>query len=244
MGSVLALYSSKDFRVNSLYVDPEFGTKAFSEPLMELGITVNAASANEHVAGIERETRVLKEWVRARWSTMPYQKIPIIMITELAKDVVTWLNSFPSKSSLVQTVGVRALITGVNFDYALHCWAEFGQYCQVHEDKDRKNRVDLERTTGAIALRPSGNRQGGYSFMSLNTGRVIVRQHFTICPSTQKVMDCVHALATKDGYTKPMRMDIVSLEDDDLSKEEEEETDQMPQELKVEETDFSQPKQR
>ena len=66
MRSVLALYSSKGFRINSLYVDPEFGTKVFSEPLMEQGITVNAASANEHVAGIERKTRVLKERIRAR----------------------------------------------------------------------------------------------------------------------------------------------------------------------------------
>lgn len=88
---------------------------------MNQGISVNAASASEHVVGIERTTTVLKETVRARWSVMPYNKIPIIMITELAKDVVTWLNSFPSKSSMISTMGVKALVTGVHFNYRTHC---------------------------------------------------------------------------------------------------------------------------
>ena len=100
------------------------------------------------MAGIECKTRVLKERVRARRSALPYDKLPIIVTIDLVKDVVTWLNSFPSKSALVPSVGVRSLITGVQFDYNLHCRVEFGQYCEVHEDKDRKNRVDLDRTTG------------------------------------------------------------------------------------------------
>ena len=89
MSGVLALYLSKGFRINSIYVDPEFGTAGFREPLMKLAISVNVTSTKEHVAGIERKTRVLKERIKSRWSVLPYMKIPIVMIEELAKDVVT-----------------------------------------------------------------------------------------------------------------------------------------------------------
>ena len=87
----------------------------------------------------------------------------------------------------------------MHYDYLLHCRVEFGQYCQVHEDKDRKNSVELERTTGAIALKSSGNIQGGYRFMSLKTGRVLTRQHSTVCPITTQVIERVHQLANQDG---------------------------------------------
>ena len=142
---------------------------------------------------------MLKEQVRARRTALPYSKIPIIMSVDLAKDVVAWLNSFPSKSSLLPYVGMRTLMTGVQYDYKLHCQVEFGQYCQVHKDKDRKNRVQVDRTTGAIALQHSGNKQGGYRFLNLNTGRVIVRQHFTVVPITQEVIRRVEQLASRDN---------------------------------------------
>ena len=198
MVNVVSLYAKKGMKIQDLIVDPEFGTQRFQDVLRRSGINVNVASAKEHVSGIERKTRVLKERVRARRSALPYKKMPIIMTVDLAKDVVSWLNSFPSKSALMPNVGVRSLITGVQFDYNLHCRVEFGQYCQVHEDKDRKNRVDLERTTGSIALRHSGNLQGGYRFLSLNTGRVIVRQHFTVCPITKQVIERVEELGRRD----------------------------------------------
>jgi hypothetical protein len=44
-------------------------------------------------------------------------------------------------------------------------------------------------TTGAIALRPTGNRQGGYYFMSLMTRRKLTRNHWTELPMPQDVID-------------------------------------------------------
>ena len=125
MANVVALYSSRGMRISDLYVDPEFGTEKIHCAMMNAGIRINVASAKEHVAGIERKTRVLKERVRARRSALPYKKRAIVTI-DLVKDVVAWLNSFPSKSALIPSVGVRSLITGVQFDYNLHCCVEFG----------------------------------------------------------------------------------------------------------------------
>ena len=76
---------------------------------MKAGITVYVASAREHVSGIERKTRLLKERVRARRSALPFKKIPIIMTVDLTKDVVSWLNRFPSKLLLMPNIGVKSL---------------------------------------------------------------------------------------------------------------------------------------
>ena len=63
--NVLALYNSKGLTVRTLCVDAEFGTPAFVSILIRYSVSVNAASAREHVGGIERKTRTLKERVRA-----------------------------------------------------------------------------------------------------------------------------------------------------------------------------------
>ena len=49
------------------------------------------------------------------------------------------------------------------------------------------------RTIGALALRPTGNVQGGHYFLSLVTGRVLNRAHVT--PLT------MNELVKKKGYT-------------------------------------------
>lgn len=208
MDNVISLYHNRGMRIKDLFVDPEFAPT--SDEVARRGIWLNIASQSEHVAGIERKTRVLKEQVRARWSVMPYSKIPRIMVTELVKDVVAWLNIFLCKGGMSRVLGPRAIMTGIQFDYRLHCRVEFGQYCQVHEDRRFKNCVDMERTTDAIALRASGNLQGGYRFLNLNTGQVLLRHHFTIVPITQDVIDRVNKL--RNCEVQPEGLDVYNLD--------------------------------
>jgi hypothetical protein len=51
------------------------------------------------------------------------------------------------------------------------------------------------QTTGAIALRPTGNAQGGFYFMSLTTGRRISRSRCTELPIPRDVIEWIHTLA-------------------------------------------------
>lgn len=92
-------------------------------------------------------------------------------------------------------------MTGFNIDYAKHCRIEFGAYAQVHEDH---NNTMATRTTGAIALRPTGNQQGGFYFLSLETGRRINRNHWTELPMPKDVLDRVHTLARRSNATKSL----------------------------------------
>jgi hypothetical protein len=72
---------------------------------------------------------------------------------------IFWLNSFPHKDSVYPTNSPRAIMTGQKITYDKHCKVEFGTYVQTHE---KHNNSMEPRTSGAIALRLSGNKQGGH----------------------------------------------------------------------------------
>ena len=55
----------------------------------------------------------------------------------------------------------------------------------------------LPRTTGALALRPTGNAQGNFYFFSLTTGRVLNRVHATPLPMPDYVIKRVEILACR-----------------------------------------------
>ena len=66
------------------------------------------------------------------------------------------------------------MITGQFVKFTKHCLPEFGEYFRIIEDRD--NSMD-SRTLKALALRPTGNSQGGYYFLNIHTSYVIT--HFT-----------------------------------------------------------------
>jgi hypothetical protein len=94
--------------------------------------------------------------------------MPGRLIVEMVYTSVFWLNSFPNQNGISQQYSPRTIVVGQHIDYHRHCQLEFGTYVQTHEEHDNSM---LSRTTGAIALRPTGNAQGGYFFMSLTSGR-------------------------------------------------------------------------
>jgi hypothetical protein len=105
-----------------------------------------------------------------------------------------WLNMFPSRDGISDTLSPHALMTGYTLDYAKHCRLELGSYVQMHEEHDN---LMASRTTGAIALRPTGNCQGGYYFMSLSTGQKLTRNCWTALPIPQDVIDRVDTLGRR-----------------------------------------------
>ena len=50
-------------------------------------------------------------------------------------------------------------------------------------------------TVGALALRPTGNAQGSFYFMSISTGRVLNWLHATALTMLNKVVDRIRRLA-------------------------------------------------
>jgi hypothetical protein len=155
LARVIALYKQRGFRVTNCYGDGEF--ESLRANLADLGTQLNVTSENEHVPEAERFIRTIKERARAAYNMVPFKRMPGVMIVELVHSSNYWLNMFPANDGVSSTLSPRRILTGQNSDYALHGQLQFGEYAQVHESHDNSMST---RTTGAIALRPTGNLQG------------------------------------------------------------------------------------
>jgi hypothetical protein len=164
-----------------------------------LGITLNGVARDEHVPEIERYIRTVKERTRCLFHTLPFELLPKRMTVEMVYTSIFWLNAFPPSDGISEEYGPRAIITGADLDWNVHCKLEFGSYVQVHEEHDNGL---APRTTGALALRPTGNAQGGFLFYSLTTGRKIARYAWTSLPMPGEVIRHVHMIA-RDERVRP-----------------------------------------
>ena len=111
---------------------------------------------------------------------------------ELAKRVMFFFNAFPPKDGISDTMSPRTIVTGLTLDYDQHCQYAFGEYVQAHEEHDNSMKT---RTVGTLAMRPTGNAQGSYYFLSLDSGKIINRLRATRLPMPNEVIARVHLLA-------------------------------------------------
>jgi hypothetical protein len=160
--------------------------KHIQQIIEQKGIILNICAANDHVPEIERYIRTVKERVRSIATTLPFERYPPRLIIKMVYNCVFWLNSFLHKNDVHATMSPRAIMTGQRITYDKHCKLEFGTYIQKHE---KHNNSMESRTSGAIALRLSGNEQGGHYFLSLHTGNRILRNNWTVLPMPNNMVD-------------------------------------------------------
>ena len=137
-------------------------------------IVLNTTAAREHEGMVERKIRVLKERACGTFNTLPYPKLPKMMVIELMHFCAMWINSFPVRLGISEKWSLRELVSWTKLDAKLHCRAPFGSYCETHEDPDITNTLD-PRTKWAICMGPTRNLQGSYKFLSLSTGKMSTR---------------------------------------------------------------------
>ena len=188
---VFKLYATRSFQVTEFRADGQFECLRHDLPT---GISGNICGEGEHVPAIERHIRTIKERCRCVMNTLPFKKIPPRMTAEMVGAMVFWLNCFPPSRGVSRVLSPRQLVIGEHIDYNKHCLLEFGTYVQTHDEHDNSMKA---RTTGAIALRPTGNSQGGYFFYSLQSGLRLHRRPgaWTVVPTPHGVIDRVHELA-------------------------------------------------
>lgn len=184
------VYAKRGFIVSQAAGDNEF--HSLEVGLSEIGVALNVVSRDEHVPEIERYIRTLKERCRSTYNTMPFAKLPARMIVELVYAMTFWIHVFPAQDGVSHTMGPREIIYGVSIDAKKHCVIPFGAYAQTHEQHD--NSMD-SRTMGAIALRPTGNAQGGHFFYNLRTGKRISRNRWTELPMPDEVVKRVEQMS-------------------------------------------------
>ena len=84
-------------------------------------------------------------------------------------------------------------MSGETLDYKKNLCLQIGQYCQVHEEDPPRN-SQTTRTRGAICIGPSGNLQGGFKFLALNSVKKIVRRSWDAIPMPDTVIDRINTL--------------------------------------------------
>ena len=90
------------------------------------------------------------------------------------------------------------LLTGLAIDYNKQWKFTFGTNVQVHTEGDSSLSI---RTSGAIALCPTGNEQGGNYFLSLHSDKKINRFAWTELPMLNEVIEQVHRFSkTAEKY--------------------------------------------
>lgn len=122
------------------------------------------------------------------------KKLPVRILIELVYAKTFFKNAVPALDGVSNVLSPREIITQQRINYNRHCVLLFGQYVQTHEEHDNSMN---SRTIGAIAMRPTGARQGGCYFFNLRTGKLITRNHWTECVMPRDVIDRVHSLARK-----------------------------------------------
>jgi len=127
---VQKIYLKRGFHISTMLMDGQF--HGIQGELAEIGITLNVVARGEHVPEIERHIRTIKERVRCVYAMLPFKKIPSRMLVELVYFCVYWLNSFPAKDGISDTLSPRAIVHGTNIDYNKHAKLEYGTYVQSH----------------------------------------------------------------------------------------------------------------
>jgi hypothetical protein len=188
---IYGVYRKRGFHITNIPCDREFECTG-GVIATDLRSKLNICGEDEHVSAIERCIRTTKERTRCTYNSTPIEHYPPRMIIEMVFLSIIWLNAFPHRLGVLQMLSPRMIVTGLHIDYTKHCRVAFGQYTQTH----KKDNNSMEaRTIGALALRPTGNAQGGYYFYSLLSGQRLHRTHWTELPMPAKVKDRVHALA-------------------------------------------------
>jgi hypothetical protein len=192
--AVINLYETRGFTITRVEGDREFSCIRNDF----LPTPVNIADADDHVAEVERSIRTIKERTRCLIQGLPFKRIPRAIMRAAIENANKGLNQFPTKNGVSDTLSPLNIMTGrPNLDYN-NMKIEFGAYAQVYED-GCPTHIVRARTTGAIALTPTGNAQGGYYFLSLTTGRKLSRQQWDELPMPDGVIAAVERIAKTDN---------------------------------------------
>ena len=195
LDTVLALYKSRGFIVDSLFADYEF------EILRPWHPNLNTTAADEHVPDIERHIRTIKDSTRSTYRMLPFRYIPRIMLIHLVKNAVFWINAVPTNDGITRRFSPRYIMTGQHLLASKHAVIPFGAYVQTHEQHTNDMQ---QRTLSCVCLGPTGNVQGGHWFMSLTSGEKLIRYRWTELPMPQEAIARVNSIGRRQHMPSTM----------------------------------------
>jgi len=187
---IISVFKKRGFKITMIHADNEF--RAIED---RVSVDIEICAAGQHIHKIERKARTVKERVRCFYVSLPFKKVPKIMIDECVCLVATCLNDFPSKKGISKTLSPGTIVLGRDQVDGNHLKGVYGRYYEVYIGTDNTNK---QRRASCICLRPS-NSQGGYYFMNLETGKRIHGYRFTELAMSNHIIERVHELAEMEN---------------------------------------------
>ena len=217
--SIINQYERRGLQVDTIIADNQFDcTKEHVDKVNFIPLT-----KDEHEKFVERNIRFIKDRCHCIYNKLPYKRIPKRMTIRMVYTAVFWINAFPQKEGISDTISPRTIMTGLKPTMA-HAKYQFGEYFQTHET----SRNDMtECTLDAIFVGPVGNPQGGFYVSNLSTGEQIKRLRATPLPVSDAVIARVHQLADRNktnsgllfgdrhGNTTILDVETMSIVEDD-----------------------------
>ena len=196
INKMLAYMFKSGFHITVILCDGE--SAVASEELQDHVSVHIDTSGGESVKVIERLIRVVKERVRGIINTLPYE-LPDNMLDWLIQHVVYYMNFIPSTGSH-DVRSSRERITGKQLNATTDLKHAYGDYVQAI-DNNTDNTMK-ERTKGAIALMPVGNREGSWYYLILKTWRAIKRNRAEALPTSEEVIVYINTKAQEENRKK------------------------------------------
>ncbi len=89
---------------------------------------VNLMPRDAHMGEVEHSIRTVKEQVQADVHSLPFKRLPKILVIELVRRAVRLLNQFPALDSVSDTMSPTTIMMGMPpIDYN-HLTINFGSY--------------------------------------------------------------------------------------------------------------------
>ena len=188
---------ARGFEVPKMTVDPQSAIVACRMALASVGCVFDVVAAGAHVVVAERAARTVEERVRGAMSgdvLFPYD-IDRLMLSYCVMWLVQCRNSVPSTNS--PAISPRESYLGRVIDASVEMRTRCGQYCHVTETVTTPyNSVFVPRVVDCIALISTGSLSGSWKFLSLRSGRVIVRNKFNVQPMNTTILTQMNVRAS------------------------------------------------
>jgi hypothetical protein len=126
----------RGFKIPTARADGEFAPLQAMTQAMPGGPRVNLASANEHVPEIERRIRVVNKRSRSARHSLPFNKIPKLLVIYIVFYAVKLLNHFPAKGGVSDIISPKTIVSGEALHHKKHLSLQIGQCCQVHAPRN------------------------------------------------------------------------------------------------------------
>ena len=88
--------------MDTMVMDPEFAPM-WSE-INKLGVNLNTTTHKEHVPAVEQQIHTIKECMCCVHHTLPFKCLPILLLIKMVYFSVFWINTFPPKGGISDTM--------------------------------------------------------------------------------------------------------------------------------------------